>query len=193
MKKVLLLLLKGVELYEAAAFFDVLGWSSSYGKEKVEVITAGIEKTTVSTFGLQMQPELLIQDVDASEFDALAIPGGFGDYGFYEHAYADVVVELIHGFNRLGKIIASICVGALPIAHSGILEGRCATTYHLMGGRRRKQLSDFNVKVVDERLVQDDNIITSTSPATAMDAAFLLLETLTSKENAQEIKQLMGF
>jgi hypothetical protein len=34
MKKVLLLLCDGVEIYEAAAFYDVLGWTGSYSPEK---------------------------------------------------------------------------------------------------------------------------------------------------------------
>jgi len=37
------------------------------------------------------------------------------------------------------------------------------------------------------------NIITSHGPATAIDVAFLLLESLTSKSNADAVAQLMGF
>ncbi len=193
MKKVLLLLLKGVELSEAGAFLDVLGWSGSYGDIKVEVTTASMEPTIISTFGLTIKPKLLIKDVNVEDYDALAIPGGFGDYGFYDHAFSSGVSELIQRFNNAEKLIASICVGALSIANSGVLRGRRATTYHLMGGRRRKQLADFNVEVVDERIVEDGNIITSTSPQTAMDTAFLLLEKLTGIENTIGVKSLMGF
>lgn len=39
----------------------------------------------------------------------------------------------------------------------------------------------------------DKNIITSWSPATAMGVAFLLLKMLTSEENANYIKEIMGF
>jgi protein deglycase len=42
-------------------------------------------------------------------------------------------------------------------------------------------------------VVVDDNIITCWNPSTAMDVAFLLLERLTSKSNAGQIKYLMGF
>lgn len=41
--------------------------------------------------------------------------------------------------------------------------------------------------------MQDGNIITSTSPATAVAVAFKLLEKLTSKENVEKVKELMGF
>ena len=127
------------------------------------------------------------------DFDALAIPGGFADFGFYEDAYSNEVSGLINEFEARNKIIASICVGALPVANSGILKNRCATTYHLMEGKRRQQLADFGVKVQDQKIVQDGNIITSTSPATALDVAFLLVEKLTNWENANTIRKLMGF
>ena len=30
---------------------------------------------------------MLLKDVDVNEYDALAIPGGFEEYGFYDEAY----------------------------------------------------------------------------------------------------------
>lgn len=192
MKKVLLLLCKGVEIYEAAAFYDVLGWSGTYG-EAVKVVSAGLQPEVHGTFGIKIIPDRLLSDVDIEEFDAIAIPGGFEIYGYYEEAYSEAVVNLIRRFEELGKPIASICVGALPLANSGILKGRRATTYHLREGVRRKQLAGFGVNVVDEPIVRDGNVITSTSPATAMDVAFELLARITSAENASRIRELMGF
>ncbi len=193
MKKVLLLLVKGTEILEAAAFYDVLGWARTHGNEPISVVTAALESETSCTFGLKIRPDSLIQDIKVDDFDALAIPGGFADYGFYEHAYSAEVSNLINEFESKSKIIASICVGALPVANSGILKNRCATTYHLLGGKRRQQLAEFDVQVQDQKIVEDGNIITSTSPATALDVAFLLVEKMTTAENATKIKQLMGF
>ena len=193
MKKVLLLLLNGTEIFEAAAFYDVIGWARVHGSEPIEVVTAGLGSETSCTFGLKVLPDVTIRDVDVDAFDALAIPGGFEDFGFYDEAYSDEVAGLIRGFEEKGKITASICVGALPVANSGVLKGRSATTYHLMDGKRRRQLADFGVNVLDRQIVQDGNIVTSTSPATALDVAFLLVERLTSAENAARIRELMGF
>ena len=77
MKKVLLLLCRGVEIYEAAAFYDVLGWSGVFGAEAVEVVTAGLQKELQGTFGIKIIPDRLLPVIDAEDFDALAIPGGF--------------------------------------------------------------------------------------------------------------------
>ncbi|HET9913935.1 MAG TPA: DJ-1/PfpI family protein [Anaerolineales bacterium] len=192
MKQVLLLLCKGVEIYEAAAFYDVLGWSGAYG-EAVKVVTAGLQAEVRGTFGIRIIPDTLLSAVDVDEFEALAVPGGFETYGYYEEAYSEAVVHLIRRFEEPGKPIASICVGALPVANSGILRDRRATTYHLREGVRRKQLAGFGVNVVDEPIVKDGNVITSTSPATAMEVAFELLARITSAENASRIREMMGF
>jgi 4-methyl-5(b-hydroxyethyl)-thiazole monophosphate biosynthesis len=193
MKQVLLLLCKGVEIYEAAAFYDVLGWSGVYGAEAVKAVTVGLQAEVQGTFGIRIIPDKLLSAVQADQFDALAVPGGFETYGYYEEAYSEPVVNLIRRFEELGKPIASICVGALPVANSGILKGRQATTYHLRGGVRRQQLAGFGVNVVDKSIVKDGNVITSTSPATAMEVAFELLARITSDKNSRDIREMMGF
>jgi len=193
MKKVLLLLCRGVEIYEAAAFFDVLGWSGAYGTESVEVVTAGLQEEVKGTFGIKIIPDKLLSAISVEDFDALAVPGGFEAYGYYEDAYSETVAALIRRFQALHKPIAAICVGALPLANSGILQGRQATTYHLGEGLRRKQLAGFGVNVVEQPIVHDENVTTSTSPATAMEVAFGLLAELTGEKNAEQIRHMMGF
>lgn len=193
MKRVLLLIPEGAELFETAAFFDVLGWASAEGSEPIQVVTVGLEPEVRSAFGLRITPDRLLADVDVDEFDALAVPGGFEEYGFYRQAYSNEVSDLVRAFDEQGKPIASICVGALPLAHSGVLDGRRATTYHLSNGYRRRQLARFNVEVVDESVVRDRNIVTSTSPATAVEVALILVEALTDRDNAVKIRHLMGF
>jgi 4-methyl-5(b-hydroxyethyl)-thiazole monophosphate biosynthesis len=193
MKKILLLLANGFEAFEAAVFTDVLGWASAFGSEEIEVITAGLHPKLKCTFSFEVVPSLQLSAVRVDDFDAVAIPGGFEKAGFYQDAYSLEFLEVIRKFSELGKPVASVCVGALPIGKSGILKGWRATTYHLLEGKRRKELAAMGAVVVDEPLVQDGGIITSTSPATATDVAFALLEELTSHENVIAIKRWMGF
>jgi 4-methyl-5(b-hydroxyethyl)-thiazole monophosphate biosynthesis len=193
MKKVLLLLANGFEAYEASVFTDVLGWNQLEGDGTTKLVTCGRQDKLNCTWNLTVIPELLTSDVDVTMFDALAIPGGFEEADFYEDAYNDEFLSIIQQFNHAGKIIASICVGALPLGKSGVLCGRKGTTYHLNDGLRQKQLAAFGVDVVNQPIVVDDNIITSSSPATALDVAFKLLELLTSSNNCNRVKHLMGF
>lgn len=193
MKNVLLLLAQGFEEYEASVFTDVLGWSRDIGDIPVNVITAGRRAQINCTWNFIVTPEAQLSEISVDDYDALAIPGGFEEAGFYEDAYHEDFLEIIRQFNESRKIIASICVGALALGKSGILKNRKATTYHLLNGKRRKQLERFGANVQDKSIVIDDNIITSISPATALDVAFLLLRMLTSAANEQKIKTAMGF
>jgi len=193
MRKVLLLLSVGFEVFEASVFIDVLGWNMTYGSKDIELITCARTKNLKSTFGLKIEVDITIDEVDPDDFVALAIPGGFETYGFYEDAYSKEFQQLIIDFNRQDKIIASICVGALPIGKSGILKGKEATTYHLSGGKRQDQLKEFGVSISNQPIVNNGNIITSSSPGTAIDVAFSLLEKLTGNENTAYIREQMGF
>ena len=192
-KKVLLFLAQGFEAYEASAFTDVFGWSRESGLESVDMITTALRPTIKCYWNLIVQPEMAFDQINVDDFDALAIPGGAGEAGFYEDAYDERFLDLIREFDKKGKCIASICVGALPIGKAGVLKNRNATTWDLNEGARRKQLADFGANVQDKQMVVDKNIITSTGPATSIDVAFQLLEMLTDIQNVNEIKRNMRF
>ena len=194
MKRVLIVLPNGFEMFEAAAFIDVLGWANEFGVEPIEAVSAGVSDRLRCTFGnVSIVPDVVLSDVNARDFDAVAIPGGFEQAGYYEDAYLPRVSELFQNFAESSKPIASICVGALPVAKSGVLNGRSATTYGLMDGRRREQLASFGARVLDDLVVEDTNIITSSSPGTAVDVALRLVAAITTSENAAAIRHLMGF
>ncbi|HCQ6369984.1 TPA: DJ-1/PfpI family protein [Clostridioides difficile] len=191
--KVLVCLAKGFETMEFSVFVDVMGWArNDYGHD-IDVVTCGFKKQVMSTFNIQVLVDKTIEEVCVDDYDALAIPGGFEEFGFYDEAYDSSFLNLIREFNSKEKIIASICVAALPVGKSGVLKNRKATTYHLKNGKRQRQLSEFDVNVVNEPIVVDKNIITSYCPETAPHVAFKLLEMLTSKEQMDEVKLAMGF
>lgn len=191
--KTLLFLAKGFETMEFSVFVDVLGWArNDYGYD-VQVETCGFNKEVMSTFNIPVIVDKVIDEIDVNEYDAIAIPGGFEEFGFYEEAYDERFLKLIREFDSKGKIIATICVAALPLGKSGVLKNRRATTYNLKNGYRQKQLAEFSVDVVNEPIVIDRNIITSYCPETAPKVAFKLLELLTSKEQTEIVKKAMGF
>lgn len=193
MKQVLLALFQGVELFEAAAFYDILGWSGEYGSEAVRVTCGGFRREPVATFGMRLCPDIDLRTARVEDFDALAVPGGFGTHGYYEEAFSAEAGELIRAFAAADKPVASICVGALALGKSGILRGRRATTYAHRGGERRRQLSDFGARLVEDNLVIDGKFITSSGPSAAADSAFALLHLLTGAENENLLRRLMGF
>jgi protein deglycase len=191
MKKILLLLADGFEFFEASVFIDVMGWNHAEGDGSTQLFTCGLRKEINSSFNQKLVVDYVLDEIDINDFDALAIPGGFEIYGFYNDAYDERFLSVIRNFRAAGKIIASICAGALSLGKSGILTGKNGTTYN--SPVRRDALKSFGVNVLNLPVVRDDNIITSWNPSTAMDVAFLLLEHLTNKENTDKVRQLMGF
>ncbi|EPA8650684.1 DJ-1/PfpI family protein [Photobacterium damselae] len=192
MKKVILFLCQGLEEYEASVFTDAFGWTTTYGLEPIKLVTVGLRPKVKCAWNFTIEPEYQLSEIDINDFDALAIPGGMSRSGFYEDAYDERLLSLIRDFDSKGKIIASVCVGALPIAKSGVLNGRNGTTYHL-SKKRQTQMEEMGVNVIQVPIVIDKNIITSRSPSTAMDVAFNVVEMLTSTANLERIKEGMGF
>jgi len=191
MKKVLLLLADGFEIYEASVFIDVIGWNLVEGDNSTQLFSCGLRKEIKSSFNQRFIVDYLIDEIDISAFEALAVPGGFEVFGFYNDAYNEQFLSLIRGFKTQNKFIASVCVGALPLGKSGVLKGKTATTYN--NPIRREALHGFGVEVINQPIVTDDKMITSWNPSTAVDVALLLLEHLTTKANADKVRRLMGF
>jgi 4-methyl-5(b-hydroxyethyl)-thiazole monophosphate biosynthesis len=192
MKRVLLLLAEGFEMYEASVFIDVIGWNLTGGNGQTELFTCGLKKEITSSFNQKLVADYVADEINVDDFHALAIPGGFEEYHFYTDAYSVRFSEIIRLFYQKKKTIASICTGAFPVAKTGILNGKKATTYNL-NPVRQHTLRSMGVNVINEPLVEDDNIITSWNPSTAVNVAFLLLEKLTDKQNADLVKKKMGF
>ncbi len=191
MKKVLLFLAEGFEVFEASVFIDVMGWNLVKGDCSTKLFTCGLRKEIKSSFDQKFVVDYLVDDVEINNFEALAIPGGFEVYGYYNDSYNEKFLELIRRFRSNDKIMASKCVGALPLGKSGVLKGKKGTTYDSVV--RREELKGFGVNVINQPIVIDDKMITSWNPYTAINVAFLLLETLTTKENADKVRKLMGF
>ncbi|MFW6302857.1 MAG: DJ-1/PfpI family protein [Bacteroidales bacterium] len=190
-KRVLLFLGLGFEAFEAGAFTDVFGWSREAGSQPADMFTTALHPEIRCTWNLIVRPELIFDQVRVEDFDALAIPGGFESAGFQQDTADERVQQLIRDFHRQKKPIAAICVAAIPLAKSGILSGRSATTYDLDDGKWRRQLHQAGAHVQDEIMVRDEHIITSMGPSSSLPVAFTLLTMLTSPENTQMVKKMM--
>ena len=190
-KKVLLLLADGFEPLEAAGFTDVFGWAALDGYEPVELISAGFKPVLRATFGFSVMPQAQISELDLNDFDALAVPGGFAGAGFYDEALSEPFLDIIRHFDVQHQPIASVCVASMALGAAGIINGRRATIYHQIGGKRKGQLEQYGALFVDQAVVDDGGIISSTGPGTAIEVALRLLANLTSPENAAHIRAKM--
>lgn len=191
---VLVLCLKAFETMEFSVFIDVIGWAHDERSCDIKVTTCGFQKIVKSTFGIPVIMDSIIDDICVDDYDAIAIPGGFQEYGFRDEAFHEKTCELIRKFHQQNKPIATVCVAAFALAKSGVLYGKRATTYHLLNGARQKELAEYDgITVINEPIVVDENIITSYCPQTAVEVAFKLLEMLTNQNVTVAIKEMMGY
>jgi 4-methyl-5(b-hydroxyethyl)-thiazole monophosphate biosynthesis len=184
MKKVLLLLSNGFEAYEASVFTDIIGFSQTGGID-INIESVGMHPTLTCAYGFSVIPNKQINEIDAKSYDALAIPGGSTESGFYVDAYTNKFLHIITTFDKLHKPIAGICTGGMPIAKSLALKGKNGTTFP---GKRQSEMATYGVTIQNKDIVVDKNIITSSSPKTGVNVVFKLLEMLMTSSKIDNIK-----
>jgi len=117
-----------------------------------------IQATVLDDPGRTIRPDLLVDAVDATEFDALILPGGVRNP---DQLRADAkAVALIREFAQSGKPVAAICHGPWLLIEADLLLGRRATAWPSI----RTDLRNAGAEVVDEAAVVDGNIVTSRNP-----------------------------
>jgi protein deglycase len=161
------------------------------GRTSTKLVSAGLRSPLRTTFGFSVIPDVLVETLDLATFDALAIPGGFERAGFYDDAMSEPFLRVIRSFAGRDTPVASVCVASLALGAAGILENRHATTYHQVGGKRKAQLEGYGAVFVDDPVVVDGQIISSTGPGTGVEVAFALLAMLTSADTVTHIRSLM--
>jgi protease I len=117
-----------------------------------------IQATVHDDPGKTIRPDLMVEEADAADFDALVLPGGVRNPDQLRmHAN---VIALVRDFDRLQRPIAAICHGPWLLVEADLLRGRTATSWPSI----RTDLRNAGAQVVDEPAVTDGNIITSRNP-----------------------------
>lgn len=105
-----------------------------YIEPKKILEAAGHKVTTVSTakgeargkFRLTAQVDKTVGEIAAADYDALTLVGG---PGALEHLDTPEVHALFKKAAALGKLIGSICISPVVLAHAGLLKGKKVTCW----------------------------------------------------------------
>jgi len=174
--KALVLLAEGFEEIEATAIIDVLR------RADVKVTTAALGANPVrGSHGIALVADRPLDGVESEAFDAVVLPGGMpGAKNLKEDPR---VVGLVAKAARDGKVVAALCAGPIALAAAGVLAGRRATAYP--GYELEGALFS------EERVVVDDNVITSRGPGTAIEFSLALVEKLVGAAAADRLRKAM--
>jgi protease I len=127
-------------------------------EEGAEVTLAGPERGTYrGKHGYPVSVDTEFDQLSASDFDAVVIPGGYAPDRIRRNANA---VGVVADMNAAGKTIAAICHAAWVPISAGILDGRRMTCFHAI----KDDVINAGAEYVDEQVVVDGNLITSRKP-----------------------------
>lgn len=132
--------------------------------------------------GLTIVPDAAIADAPA--LDVLHVPGGGGVDALMEN---EEVLAWLR--KQSGRVVLSVCTGALLLGAAGLLTGRRATTHwasvHL--------LPEFGAEVVDKRVVVDGDWIFAAGVTAGIDGVLTLAARLHGDELAQRLQLYMQY
>lgn len=108
--------------------------------------------------GETAEATLAVADVDATDYDALVLPGGVANPD--KLRTNDDAVRLVGEFVDAGKPVAAICHGPWLLVEADVVRGRRVTSWPSI----RTDLRNAGADVVDEEVAIDGNLITSRKP-----------------------------
>lgn len=109
-------------------------------------------------WGDSYQVDKTLSEVNATEYDALLLPGGVINPDKLRRN--EEAVEFVKGFFEEGKPIAAICHAPQLLIETGALEGRRMTSFNSI----KTDLKNAGVNWVDEEVVVDSGLVTSRNP-----------------------------
>ena len=126
---------------------------------RVLIVGSGTKKSYRGKRGTaEIKVDTTADRVEASDFDAIIIPGGYAPDKMRLH---QPMIDLVRKAHEEGKIIAAVCHGPQLLISADIVKGRRVTSWPSVA----VDLKNAGAVWVDEPVVQDGNIITSRKPA----------------------------
>jgi 4-methyl-5(b-hydroxyethyl)-thiazole monophosphate biosynthesis len=178
MSHVLVPLAQGCEELEAITITDLLV------RAGITVTTCGLDEQPVkASRGITIIPDTSIDKVLNQSFDLIVLPGGLPGA---DHLRDNAQIQtLLKKQAADSKYIAAICAAPKALAQAGVLEGKNATSFPGV----LAALNNPNIKITENAVEIDGNVVTSRSAGTAMEFALSLIELLEGKIKREEVNQ----
>ena len=106
------------------------------------------------------QPDMLVRDVDAGDYDAVVLIGGAGAKEYWEDESAHAVARRAA---EEGKVLAAICIAPVTLANAGLLKGKKVTVWKSEASRVKAKGALYTGSDVET----DGRIITADGPEAA--------------------------
>jgi protease I len=139
-----------------------------YDVPKKILINADIKVITASTttneaigkLGMKVKPNILVEEINIDELDALIFIGGGGASQYFDDSLAH---KLARETLEKNKILGAICIAPVILANAGVLKNIRATVFP----DGKKALEKGGAQYTGAPVEIDGNIITASGPQAA--------------------------
>jgi transcriptional regulator GlxA family with amidase domain len=181
----------GVDELDALAPLEVLRHASKLGADlSVRLVTRLVQDEVVGAHGLRFRPDAVYQPGSA---DAIIVSGGGWAARAPQGAWAEVQsgewLPLLAEARHTTELIASVCTGSMMLAHAGVIGNRRATTHHAAWD----DLVATGATLVDERVVDDGDLVTSGGVTSGLDLALWLVAREFSPDIAAQVADRLEY
>ncbi len=124
-----------------------------------QIVTVGAKagETYTSKLGYPVKCDKSYDEVRASDFDGVVVPGGYAPDHIRRHPKA---LKLVKDLDAEGKLVAAICHGPWVLCSADILRGRKATCFFAI----KDDVVHAGARYEDAEVVVDGNLVTSRKP-----------------------------
>ena len=187
-----ILLFQGIDELDALLPFEILQNAKAAGAQiDAKLVSLEGDSEIVGSHGMRMLPEGRLGA--AGRPDVLIVPGGGWNNraarGAWAEAQKGALPHAIAKFHEQGSVVASVCTGAMLLAVAGLVKGRPATTHF----EALKELRSAGAEIVDARVVDDGDLITSGGVTSGLELGFWLVERYGGERLARGIARQMEY
>ncbi|MDL2261298.1 DJ-1/PfpI family protein [Methanimicrococcus sp. OttesenSCG-928-J09] len=143
------------EFFEPRAVFEKNGYAVTVGSTRLG--------TATGVMGGSVDADVIIDDVSADDFDAIAISGGGGSKAFlWDNPKLHALLN--DAFSK-GKVVSAICISPVVLAKAGLLKGKAASVFPADDAIDEMKKAGADLK--SEAVVTDGKIVTGNGPECA--------------------------
>jgi protease I len=156
-KKIAILATDGFEQDELLSPMEALKAAHAHVKV-VSLNKNEIRGWKSADWGKKVKVDVVLNEAQESDFDALVLPGGVMNPDHLRRESA--AVEFVKSFFNAGKPVAAICHGPQILIEADVVQGRKLTSFDSI----KTDLENAGANWVDEEVVVDKGLVTSRTP-----------------------------
>ncbi|WP_028843143.1 DJ-1/PfpI family protein [Thermodesulfobacterium thermophilum] len=145
-----------------------------FEKEGYEVVIASSSlKPAKGMLGALVTPQILLDQVEVKDYDAIVFVGGIGAQEYFHNTKAHKIAK--EALSQ-GKVLGAICLAPRILAEAGVLKGKKATVWSSEGKVLEEKGAEYTGKPVEV----DGKVVTGSGPQAAEEFAKSILKLLKS-------------